>query len=294
MLTRGVEDFACSALARRNAHARDAGIAFVEEGHVYYRINSRDCSRGSAFGRSVTGLLHAVDPDPFVPADALRRIRASRNPNPKYAGLSDAQILAAWSASAPDGTMLHALMERHLNGAHVALDDVRADIVSEFRMLVAWLDAQRAAGWEPYRTEWVIYPDAFDVAGSVDCVLRHAARDEYMIVDWKRCDITGAGFERAFRDKRLLPPMDAHPASKRAHWQLQVNLYRHVLEGCYGLRVAHMCMVVAHAATNTTGAAVEIPHGVVDVAPLLQLCAREVAAAPAPASDAPPADAPAS
>jgi hypothetical protein len=65
--------------------------------------------------------------------------------------------------------------------------------------------------------------------------------------------------------------MDAVPASKRAHWKLQVNLYRHMLTNYYGLRVAGMCMVVSHAATNTTGVAVEIWHDVMDVTPLMEL-----------------------
>jgi ATP-dependent exoDNAse (exonuclease V) beta subunit len=270
-LGRGVATEECAALARAHPHPRDKGIAFEEEEHKYFRVSADGVVSTTPFGLSVTGLLHKVDPKPFVEEEALAAIRNAYTPNPKYAGMSDAEILESWKAANRDGTTLHGLMERFLNGAPTSLAGLPASFETEFNMLRVWYSEKVAEGWVVHRTEWVIYTDeVYDLAGSVDCVLYHAGRDEYMIVDWKRCDITRY-FETAFKNAKLLPPMDAVPASKRAHWKLQVNLYRHMLTKYYGLRVAGMCMVVSHAATNTTGVAVEIWHEEMDVTPLMEL-----------------------
>lgn len=262
MLSRGSDVFE---LQRRNAHARDAHIVFHEEGHEYF-------VDGKKVGTSVTGVLHAVETEPFDADAAVEKIlsaAARGRVNPKYADMTAEQIKASWDAASVLGTDLHGKIERHLNGLEVDLSSgVNA---REFAMAVKWIDAQAALGYEPYRTEWVIYSDDADVAGSIDCVLRNKRTNGLLIVDWKRCDISGRNFESAFRDARLRAPMAHLPETKRTHWMLQVNLYRHILETHYGVSIEGMMMVVC---TEASEEAVEVRHDRMDVCELLNLFPR--------------------
>jgi hypothetical protein len=40
--------------------------------------------------------------------------------------------------------------------------------------------------YEPYRTELMVHNRTCQVAGRLDCILKHKEKDEYIIIDWKR------------------------------------------------------------------------------------------------------------
>lgn len=236
-----------TALAQCNPHARDARITFDEPAHLYF-------IDGIQVGVSVTGVLKSVEPDPFDAPVVAARIAKARNVRPRYlrpdgTRMSVQEICDSWESANKLGTDLHATIERYLNGVNV--DAVAADPkhpnYQPFHQFLVWLQAFRARGYEPYRTEWIIFDALSDVAGSIDCVFRNVATGGVFIVDWKRClTWESSGFAEAYGGKTLLPPLSHVPATKLNEWQLQVNIYRDILTRLYGLRVEGMAMVVLH------------------------------------------------
>lgn len=235
-------------LAAEHAHPRDARVTFEEASHVY----SVD---GAPVGTSVTGMLKGVEREPFD-AEAVAAALATR-PSRKYNAGKDAEgkllpldkqaILDMWTARRDLGTDLHGKIERALNGLPVEFgrEDASCDNRAEFAQFEAWM---AASGLQPWRTEWVIFDEAADVAGSVDLVARNPATGKFVIVDWKRCahGEGESGFAAHYWGHTMLPPADALQECKLSHWALQVNIYRMILEAHYGLEVEAMMMVVLY------------------------------------------------
>ena len=234
-------------LATKHAHSRDARIVFVEEGHLY-KLD------GIPLKLSVTGLIESVSSDHFDPTAVIAKMKQSdRWPNPKYVQadgttpLSDDEIKGMWKSNgeraAALGTDLHGKIELFLNGVDPVFtsDENRA----EFDYFLNWWNAQLNDGWMPYRTEWVVFNESAQIAGSVDFLMVNSITGEYCLVDWKRCETKAAGFAKSF-GKTFLPPanrMDQHKLNK---WKIQINVYREMIERSYGLKISGMRMVVFH------------------------------------------------
>jgi len=239
------------ALALKNAHARDARVVFDEGPHTY-------TVDGAQVGTSVTGLLSEVDTDHFDAEKVSRAIVNKAVPDAKYSIKDDSgqvvrrmtqeEICAQWTRANVLGTDLHGAIELFLNGEDPG---ALGDNTREFAFFQQWLAEARAEGWEPYRTEWVIFDEDADLAGSIDCVMFNPTTDKYMIVDWKRCGTKGSGFHSAFGGRTFLPPVHPMAATTLNKWMLQVNVYREILEARYGITVGPMGMVVLQADENT-------------------------------------------
>jgi ATP-dependent exoDNAse (exonuclease V) beta subunit len=93
----------------------------------------------------------------------------------------------------------------------------------------------------PYRTEWLVYDEEQEIAGSIDCVLSDN-EGRIMILDWKRSkkiDKTN-NFEKGFA------PFQDMDNCNYCHYSLQLNFYRHVLETKYNKNVIFMMLVILH------------------------------------------------
>ena len=234
-------------LAKEHAHPNDARVTFVEADHTYF-------VDGQLMGISVTGLIHTASPDDFDPDEALVKMKRGRNwPNAKYADVvsgrlvpwADDRIKTQWRDAgklATDlGTDLHGCLELRFNGESPRVID---ENTATFAWALAWFDTQAAEGWEPWRTEMLIFDKDASLAGSVDFIARHKTRGTYMIIDWKRCGTDK--LKSCFGNKRMRKPLDGLEDTKDNKWRLQVNVYREILETHYGWTIERMCMVVCH------------------------------------------------
>ncbi len=241
-------------------HPRDASIVFDEGPHTY-------TVHGKVMSRSVTGLIARVESEHFDAPAVAKRLASSRTPSEKYSRVGPdgvtrvamcvPEILGLWDLARDLGTALHSKIERYLNGIPITFDSADEVNVVEFRQFVAWWQKQLAAGFEAYRSEWVIYAEEWDLAGSIDFVMRNKATGELTIVDWKRCLTNGSGFSSAWKGRKMLPPMHHLEETKLNHWKVQVNVYRAILEKHYGVVIAEMKMVVLY---DTQTEAVEYCH----------------------------------
>jgi hypothetical protein len=277
------------ALAAAHPHPRDARVTFVESTHKYY-------VDGACMGTSVTGLIHGVTREPFDAEGVAAKLAA--RPSKKYnAGadpatgalrpLSARAILDMWDARRDLGTDLHGKIERHLNGLPVEFGppDPATDNRAEFDQFLRWF---ATCGLEAYRTEWVIFDEAADVAGSIDFVGRNPVTGQLVIVDWKRCahGRWESGFASNYNGATMLPPADYMEECKLSHWALQTNIYRKILEDNYGVAIEAMMMVVLYPGQTD---AVVYSHARDDLAAGAILQARRKARADAgtPAAPAP-------
>ena len=81
------------------------------------------------------------------------------------------------SEAAACGSYMHYLFEAHINGYAVPQTS------PEFRMLIKFLDKMQ--GWRAYRTEWVVFAENENLAGSIDfCAVDNEG--SLALIDWKR------------------------------------------------------------------------------------------------------------
>jgi hypothetical protein len=100
----------------------------------------------------------------------------------------------------------------------------------------------------PYRTEWEIYGEEEDLAGSIDFVgiiTDGPQSGGLVLVDWKRT--------RELRNKNHHPmgKKMIHPFSKfvdtsKSHYSLQLNAYAYIIEKYYDKKIVHMEIACFH------------------------------------------------
>lgn len=98
----------------------------------------------------------------------------------------------------------------------------------------------------PYRTEWCVYYEEYQISGSIDMVFENPD-GTIQIYDWKRCKEISPNHDNPFYPKygkaecvRDLP--DTH----YWHYALQLNLYKRILETKYGKTVVGLYLICLH------------------------------------------------
>ena len=153
--------------------------------------------------------------------------------------LSREEIKAMWAAAGQEaahyGTYMHYIFEAFLNGHHVPTSS------PEVRMLRNFL-CSLARGTTAWRTEWTIYGEEEQLAGSIDFCAR-LADGSLMLVDWKRA----SGLQSKYSSPQCMRPPLSHMADcTGVHYRLQLNVYRHLLEKYYNVKVSCMFVVCCH------------------------------------------------
>lgn len=222
-------------LSKKHSHARDSRIRFYEDTHTYF-VEDRK------IGISVTGLIHDVFPkfDAEGMAKKIAGGQCSSASRIKYAGMTEEDIKRRWevdgAAASALGTKLHADIESYFNSLAVDNDS------PEWRQFTAFVENESHA-FEPYRTEWVVFDEDLDLAGSIDLVAidkqNSNDKQKYVIYDWKRSkEIKESNaYECGF---------EGLPNCNLWHYSLQLNMYRYILQQRYGMEVSGMNLVIMH------------------------------------------------
>ncbi|CAE7928237.1 unnamed protein product [Symbiodinium sp. KB8] len=154
--------------------------------------------------------------------------------------LSDAQILSMWAknrrTAASQGTWTHALCECLLNGGSVPVNS--AEICTFFKFLRVF----QSEGWVIHRTEWTVYAEAEDLAGSIDAVAQRGSN--ICLLDWKRTK------QLASKDcsfgRRLHFPLEDTQDSVMWHYRIQLNIYAWILRQFYDVTATDLRIVCLH------------------------------------------------
>ena len=166
--------------------------------------------------------------------------------------LSPADIKHKWDANRIEaanlGTWMHLQFELFLNRIPVDKN------TSEMQLFLKWVGEQK--GLTAYRTEWMIYGEEEQLAGSIDFV----AVDEQgrlVLFDWKRSKGLRSKYENQFRNmQRFLGHLEDCSGN---HYRLQLNCYCYLIEKYYRKAVAGMFVVCTHPDNEMQAFVDEVP-----------------------------------
>lgn len=218
-----------STLAKKNPHPRDSRIKFQAEGHVYTIDGGRGYTSVTTWGGSHFPKFNADE--------AIERMMNGKNwTKSKYYGMTPAAIKQQWDTNgaiaSTMGTKLHDDIERTIDGQEI-------DNSSKEYSYFLKYHKEKLTENKPFRTEWTIFDEEHKLAGSIDyAAIRPDGKID--LYDWKRArEIKTSGFGRY----ALTPCIQHLPDANFWKYSLQLNIYRSILERCYGLEINSMTIV---------------------------------------------------
>ncbi len=148
-------------------------------------------------------------------------------------------ILKEWEEAVAAGSLLHKNIDLFFHNKQSSNQS------ADFKL---FLDFYKEHQLNPYRSEWTIYDDEAELAGTVDFLDFSDGR--FTLYDWKRSKnlINGEGVIKHNKYERR---MGYYPIADIEdlpfwHYALQQNIYRYILGKCYGIEVKRMKLVVLH------------------------------------------------
>lgn len=229
-------------LVFKNPHPRDDLIVFDEPTHTY-TIN------GEEGYMSATTFVHSNFPA-FDEELIIKRMMNSKNwEKNKYYPMTAEQIKEAWeinrNEAAQAGTNMHEMIEDYYNGKYtldmLPSDSIEMNYFKEFRN-----DYEIACNLTPFRTEWRVFHEELKIAGTIDMVFKNED-GTLSIVDWKRCRQMKHMINTNWPQQRSLnPKLQRLFDTNYYHYTLQLNLYKHILETKYDVKVKELILVNLH------------------------------------------------
>lgn len=212
----------------------NSSIAFDEESHKY--IHPKD-ETGNAEYISVTTLIER-----FFPFDLKRYIeRKAEEENRTEEDVLDEYLLMRDEA-AEKGTYLHNQIESFLKQNKFDSDS------KEFELFIDFYNKEiKPRNLLFFDAEKMIFSDKYNVAGTIDCLFKKENKDEYVMLDWKRSKkLIIDGRPRIFGYGYALSELSSLDNSSFNRYCLQQNIYRHIAETEYGMKISSMKLVVLH------------------------------------------------
>ena len=240
-----------------NSHKRDKRIKFYSEEHIYTIDGVPVPSASTIISRF------------FPEFDAVGKASNLSSQNPLY-GLPTSEIVKTWKdrgiEAANKGTFLHEQIENYyLKQPYKETD--------EFYQFLNFVKEHNDL--KPYRSEWRIFDETHNIAGTIDLLVEND-NGSFDIYDWKRSKKvvnqyngqiikedtwgnTGIGILRHIDD------------TSYNRYELQQNLYRHILEEKYGIKISDMYLIVMHTDEGYTNYhKVKVPHLTSEINSILQ------------------------
>lgn len=207
-------------------------LGFDEKSHVYAKDET-----GNSEYISVTTLIER-----FFPFDLKRYIeRKAEEENRTEEDILDEYLLMRDEA-AEKGTYLHNQIESFLKKAEFDSDS------KEFELFLEFYNKEiKARNLLFFDAERMIFSDKYNVAGTIDCLFKKENKDEYVMLDWKRSKkLIIDGRPRIFGYGYALSELSSLDNSSFNRYCLQQNIYKHIAETEYGMKISSMKLVVLH------------------------------------------------
>ena len=134
----------------------------------------------------------------------------------------------------------------HLECEALLTGNLLSEVSPELRLFARFLTRLRDI--KAYRTEWAMFADRENLAGSIDFVAQQP-NGSLVLCDWKRTK--GIWNKSNGFGKCMLPPLSHIPDATIWHYRLQLNIYRRILESYYNAEVAAMYVVRSHPDNGT-------------------------------------------
>ncbi len=211
----------------------NTSLGFDEKSHTYAKDET-----GNSEYISVTTLIER-----FFPFDLKRYIerKAEEEENRTEEDVLDEYLLLRDEA-AEKGTFLHNQIENYLKRTEFDSDSKEFALFLDFynkeikpRKLL-FFDAER-----------MIVSEKYNVAGTIDCLFKKDNKDEYVMLDWKRSKkLIIDGRPRIFGYGFALSELSNLDNSSYNRYCLQQNIYKHIAETEYRMKISSMKLVVLH------------------------------------------------
>ena len=240
-------------LSQSNTHPRDSNIQFFEKGHQYEVKNTEHVYT------SVTTWVHSHFPK-FNADMIISSMMKGKNwqPGHKYWGKTADEIKKEWSSndSAIAGTQLHYKIECFMNNDTIRMPYSHKELYDAYVTSSCTQQAPNSPEWDyfiqfvkdfphlkPYRTEWIVYDEDVQIAGSIDMVYENDD-GTLSIYDWKRTkEISSKNNYNKFAYTQCIKHI---PNSNFWHYALQLNIYKTIIENKYGKTVKELFLVRLH------------------------------------------------
>lgn len=228
--------------------AQDERITFQEEGHIYLLDGERQLTPvSSVYGRY------------FTPFDSNKWAERKAQTMP----ITAAQLKEQWKCNGMlasfAGTHLHKQIEDYLNGeehmAPLCRFTYDGEFIHEDKIIAIDKEIEyfhrfvKDIDFTPFRTEWRVFDEELGIAGTIDLIARRTD-GTFEFYDWKRSrsliDQDGNVCKHNKFDMHGINGLEHIPDCSYAHYALQQNLYKHIVEKCYGLKISAMHLVVLH------------------------------------------------
>jgi hypothetical protein len=218
-----------------NIHERDTRIKFFEKDH-YYTIDD------NIVERSVTTIAGSIF-SKFDPDKAIKSMKSKSTwRDHELYGKTNDEIKNIWNDNGQVASMLGTQMHRAIELYYNNIEQEDHDILNTIEYKYFLNFVKDHPNIIPYRTEWSIYHDEFNIAGQIDlCSINDDGT--YSIYDWKRSkkiDMCG------YNGKKAEEPFKYIPDGNYWKYTLQLNIYKYILESKYGLKVKDMYIIVCH------------------------------------------------
>lgn len=224
-------------LTLENSHERDSRILFEEEDHLYFLD-------GKKVGISVTGFIHDFFPKfnkNKIVDDILSR-KCKKETYQKYSSKTKEQIFEEWDKNGKMASNLGSIMHRNIELYFNECLDTE-DSSTEFGFFKNFLQSDFMKNLVPFRTEWIVYDESLDLAGSIDMVFFDTVDQKYVIYDWKRSKEIKF---KSFGNEKGHFPIHFLDNCNYVHYSLQLNTYRYILMKNYGLEIKSMHLLILH------------------------------------------------
>ena len=248
-------------LAKKNPHPRDTRIVFDEGPHTY-TIKGEEDKQYTSVTTWVHSYFKKFDAKGVIQA-MMRNKRKWEDPiaNEKYYGKTAEEIEEMWKQSgqeaAAKGTAMHYEIECFYNRpptedpiTSTAETAETSDPLQYFQNFNK--EFVENGTLRPYRTEWTVFHEEAQIAGSIDMVYENTDSPEdartLSIYDWKRCkEITKTNRGGEFATN---PIIEHFPDTNYWHYALQLNIYKYILQTKYGKKITDLYLIVLHPDAN--------------------------------------------
>ena len=213
---------------QQERHPRDTRIRFISDTHTYVIDEKQEFE-------SVTTVIKSFF-DPFNADRIIEQMQVSKHyVYSPYFAMNKEKILSVWEEKKQIGKDLHQYIDDFYKR------NAAPPLLLEYKTLFHRFHHQEIENHlRPVRTEWSIFDEDHQIAGTVDALFQRIHTGEYILVDWK-C-ISGLKFTNSFRSgKGCLSHL---PDCNMIHYSLQLNLYKYILEKYYQKRIHKMYIIV--------------------------------------------------
>lgn len=235
-----------------NAHPRDQRISFYPKNHIYTIDNTPVQSASTIISK----FFPIFDSVYWARRKAIEKLESMGIELSEINIQKEADnIERGWQKkgeeAANEGRFLHEQIEFY----YLKQNYQRT---SEFHLFEQFVGSHSSI--EPYRTEWRIFDEDFNIAGTIDLIAKNG--HDFEIYDWKRSKkVVGINrlpiIENRFQNG--VGNLQEMPDTSYNKYCLQQSIYKFIIEKNYGIKISKMYLIVLHPSYNNYFK-VEVPY----------------------------------